>query len=80
MGTISFYGHHTLPFTLTAGFLAMAHIATVRDRLRTKMERDILVEVRHPFIVQMEYGMGIAISASFSFLLEFGVWVGCFEL
>ncbi|KAL5457363.1 hypothetical protein EMCRGX_G034612 [Ephydatia muelleri] len=27
----------------------------VRDRQRTKMERDILVEVRHPFIVQMEY-------------------------
>ena len=34
--------------------------ATVRDRQRTKMERDILVEVRHPFIVQMEYGMSVA--------------------
>ena len=28
----------------------------VRDRVRTKMERDILVEVQHPFIVKMEYG------------------------
>ena len=29
---------------------------TVRDRVRTKMERDILVDVRHPFIVHLEYG------------------------
>ncbi|XP_046898953.1 ribosomal protein S6 kinase alpha-1 isoform X1 [Hypomesus transpacificus] len=27
----------------------------VRDRVRTKMERDILVEVNHPFIVRMHY-------------------------
>ncbi|KAJ8347866.1 hypothetical protein SKAU_G00264550 [Synaphobranchus kaupii] len=27
----------------------------VRDRVRTKMERDILVEVNHPFIVKMHY-------------------------
>ncbi|CAI8017761.1 Ribosomal protein S6 kinase alpha-3 [Geodia barretti] len=27
----------------------------VRDRLRTKMERDILAEMRHPFIVTLEY-------------------------
>ncbi|XP_065575491.1 ribosomal protein S6 kinase 2 beta-like [Artemia franciscana] len=27
----------------------------VRDRLRTKMERDILAEVRHPFIVKLHY-------------------------
>uniref|UniRef100_A0A8C9VYK5 non-specific serine/threonine protein kinase n=1 Tax=Scleropages formosus TaxID=113540 RepID=A0A8C9VYK5_SCLFO len=27
----------------------------VRDRLRTKMERDILVEVNHPFIVKLHY-------------------------
>ena len=31
--------------------------ASVRDRVRTKMERDILVDVRHPFIVHLEYGM-----------------------
>ncbi len=24
--------------------------------MRTKMERDILVDVRHPFIVHLEYG------------------------
>ena len=29
----------------------------VRDRIRTKMERDILAEVRHPFVVSLEYGM-----------------------
>ena len=28
----------------------------VRDRVRTKKERDILVDVRHPFIVHLEYG------------------------
>ena len=31
-------------------------VVTVRDRVRTKMERDILVDVRHPFIVHLEYG------------------------
>jgi hypothetical protein len=28
----------------------------VRDRVRSKMERDILAEVRHPFIVKLNYG------------------------
>lgn len=28
----------------------------VRDRQRTKMERDILADVNHPFIVQLHYG------------------------
>lgn len=28
----------------------------MRDRVRTKMERDILVEVNHPFIVKLHYG------------------------
>ena len=27
----------------------------VRDRMRTKMERNILVDVRHPFIVRLHY-------------------------
>ncbi|XP_022655507.1 ribosomal protein S6 kinase 2 beta-like isoform X5 [Varroa destructor] len=27
----------------------------VRDRVRTKMERDILAEVRHPFVVRLHY-------------------------
>ncbi|KAL8181035.1 UNVERIFIED_CONTAM: Ribosomal protein S6 kinase alpha-6 [Gekko kuhli] len=30
----------------------------VRDRVRTKMERDILVEVNHPFIVKLHYAFG----------------------
>lgn len=30
--------------------------SSVRDRVRTKMERDILVEVNHPFIVKLHYG------------------------
>lgn len=31
-----------------------SHLA-VRDRLRTKAERDILVAIRHPFIVRLHY-------------------------
>lgn len=31
-------------------------MSPVRDRVRTKMERDILVEVNHPFIVKLHYG------------------------
>ena len=31
-------------------------LSPVRDRVRTKMERDILVEVNHPFIVKLHYG------------------------
>lgn len=27
----------------------------VRDRVRTKMERNILVDVEHPFIVRLHY-------------------------
>jgi len=30
---------------------------TVRDRERTKMERDILADVNHPYIVKLHYGM-----------------------
>lgn len=29
----------------------------VRDRVRTKMERDILADVDHPFIVKLHYGI-----------------------
>lgn len=32
------------------------YVVLVRDRVRTKMERDILVEVNHPFIVKLHYG------------------------
>lgn len=36
--------------------LTSCFVSTVRDRVRTKMERDILVEVNHPFIVKLHYG------------------------
>lgn len=32
------------------------NFATVRDRVRTKMERDILADIDHPFIVKLHYG------------------------
>lgn len=31
-------------------------LSTVRDRVRTKMERDILADVNHPFVVKLHYG------------------------
>ena len=37
-------------------FLVFLPTALVRDRLRTKKERDILVDVQHPFIVKLHYG------------------------
>lgn len=40
-------------FTLM--FIALFFVP-VRDRLRTKKERDILVDVQHPFIVKLHYG------------------------
>lgn len=40
-------------FCFTLGFSCLP---SVRDRVRTKMERDILVEVNHPFIVKLHYG------------------------
>lgn len=36
--------------------------STVRDRVRTKMERDILAEVDHPFIVRLHYGKAFLVS------------------
>lgn len=33
----------------------MSCYVAVRDRMRTKMERNILVDVRHPFIVRLHY-------------------------
>lgn len=45
--------------------------STVRDRVRTKMERDILVDVRHPFIVHLEYGMFTAKSKRWLVAVDF---------
>ena len=45
--------------SMLSGYLCVFHtvfVFPVRDRVRTKMERDILVEVNHPFIVKLHYG------------------------
>ncbi len=40
----------------------------VKDRIRSKMERDILAKIRHPFIVSLNYGLFLsAIFYWFSF-------------
>ena len=44
-------------FSLIKVFLFLFSI--VRDRERTKMERDILADVNHPFIVKLHYGLYI---------------------
>jgi len=36
-------------------FIAPNFLLAVRDRVRTKMERNILTEVKHPFVVQLHY-------------------------
>ena len=49
-------------FFCTSFFWYLFHVSfcdvnfTVRDRVRTKMERNILVDVNHPFIVKLHYG------------------------
>lgn len=42
----------------------------VYDRARTKMERDILAKIRHPFIVKLHYGkrIGKEVHMIFAFL------------
>lgn len=54
-------------------FVTGAHIflfSSVRDRVRTKMERDILVEVNHPFIVKLHYGWYLFILLPFFHYLK----------
>ena len=36
--------------------ISVIYLFLVRDRQRTKMERDILADVNHPFIVKLHYG------------------------
>lgn len=36
-------------------YASVSGIVTVRDRMRTKTERNILVDVQHPFIVRLHY-------------------------
>lgn len=42
-----------MPFSVPELFLSFP---TVRDRVRTKIERDILADVNHPFVVKLHYG------------------------
>lgn len=55
---------------LYSSFVCACCVA-VRDRVRTKMERDILVEVNHPFIVKLHYGKTLSVFLSNSY------WVVC---
>lgn len=45
-------------------FLLLSPNVAVRDRLRTKMERNILAEVNHPFVVKLHYGVHCACALS----------------
>jgi len=49
-------------------------VPAVRDRQRTKMERDILADLDHPFIVRLHYGLffSSSLSACPSFLSLLG--------
>lgn len=40
-------------------YSSFADFLSVRDRVRSKMERDILAEVNHPFIVKLHYGKSL---------------------
>lgn len=46
------------PRTLRMHSESLCFCRAVRDRVRSKMERDILAEVNHPFIVKLHYGKG----------------------
>ena len=41
---------------LSPAFELFLSFPTVRDRVRTKIERDILADVNHPFVVKLHYG------------------------
>lgn len=47
-----FLAESTIPRTFH-GLLVSS--VSVRDRVRTKMERNILADVRHPFVVKLHY-------------------------
>ena len=38
----------------------------VRDRVRTKLERNILADVNHPFIVKLQYAFQVSINLCIS--------------
>uniref|UniRef100_A0AAV2JMG4 Uncharacterized protein n=1 Tax=Knipowitschia caucasica TaxID=637954 RepID=A0AAV2JMG4_KNICA len=44
-----------LKLLLSLALAVALSINTVRDRVRTKMERDILADVNYPFVVKLHY-------------------------
>jgi len=46
-------------FTLQMCCCNIAVFFAVRDRQRTKMERDILADLDHPFVVRLHYGQSL---------------------
>ena len=49
---------------VTINFYSICMCRLVRDRERTKMERNILADVNHPFIVRLNYGTFIGFVTS----------------
>ena len=49
---------------MTINFDSICMCRLVRDRERTKMERNILADVNHPFIVRLNYGTFIGFVTS----------------
>ena len=40
--------------------ISQALLFKVRDRVRTKLERNILADVNHPFIVKLQYAFQVS--------------------
>ncbi|MFN9958235.1 MAG: hypothetical protein ACK55I_34465, partial [bacterium] len=43
-------------------FLLAVSVFSVRDQVRTKMERNILADVNHPFLVRLQYAFQVPFS------------------
>ena len=46
----------------------------IRDRERTRLERNILAEVRHPFIVELYYAMQTGMLSSYYHVISRHFW------
>ena len=46
----------------------------IRDRERTRLERNILAEVRHPFIVELYYAMQTGMLSSYYHVISLHFW------
>jgi hypothetical protein len=47
---------------LSPRFLLAVSVFAVRDQVRTKMERNILADVNHPFLVRLQYAFQVPFS------------------